>query len=366
MIYLKVLFEVSRNISIEVIIVAELSTYFEKKYTCPICQMTFTSMAVRSSKIYIGERESDFHTVYKGVSPTHYSIIVCPACTYSASNNLFATPLPKNLVIGLSAALAQMPLESPVDFSKERDLDTVLLSFKLAIRTAQLKKVAPGELAGLLLAAAWITREAGNNESESYYLDEALKHYVLAYQKSSNHVGNLNDVQAAYLIGELYLRQDNYSEAVNWFNIAIFHPNIKMYPAIEKLARDQWSLAREKAKNAPQTVSIKDNSSELENANHAKVPEKAPAVAEAIAKTSSAPLRRNTMQMMVSLYPDQIEWLNQIVNRGYEASKKIISKEQIMRSIIDAFMEKMDGDLPANFSNEKELHAKLLALLASK
>ncbi|PKM76483.1 MAG: hypothetical protein CVU90_12500 [Firmicutes bacterium HGW-Firmicutes-15] len=345
---------------------AELSTYFERKYTCPICQMIFTSLAVRSSKVYIGERESDFHTIYKGANPTHYSIIVCPACTYSASNTLFATPLPMNLVKGLSAALTQMPLEKPVDFSKERDLDTVLLSFKLAIRTAQLKKVAPGELAGLLLAAAWITREAGNSESESYYLEEALKHYLQAFQKSSSHVGNLNDVQAAYLIGELYLRNNNYSEAVNWFNIAIFHPNIKMYPAIEKLARDQWSLAREKAKNTPETVPSKDNKSELDNNVSIKTPEEVPPVAEAVTKSNSAPQRRNTMQMMVNLYPDQIEWLNQIVNRGYEASKKVISKDQIIRAIIDALMEKMDGDLPANFSNEKDLQAKLLELLESK
>lgn len=322
----------------EVMKVAELSTYFERKYTCPICQMIFTSLSVRSSKVYIGERESDFHTIYKGVNPTHYSIIVCPACTYAASNNLFATPLPINLVMGLSAALAQMPLERSVDFSKERNLDTVLLSFKLAIRTAQLKKVSFGELAGLLLAAAWITREAGNSELESYYLDEALKHYLQAFQKSSNHVGNLNDVQAAYLIGELYLRQNNYTEAVNWFNLVIFHHNIKMNPAIKKLAREQWSWAREKAKNTLETVSSKNNTSE----------------------SDSAPQRLNTMQMMVNLYPDQIEWLNQIVNRGYESDKKLISKEQIIRAIIDALMEKLDGDLPADFSNEKELQAKLL------
>ncbi|MDD3364366.1 MAG: DUF2225 domain-containing protein [Syntrophomonas sp.] len=343
---------------------AELSAYFDRKYTCPICQMTFTSLAIRSSKVYIGERESDFHTIYKGANPTHYSIIVCPVCNYAASNTLFATPLPMNLVKGLSAALAQMPLEKPIDFSKERDLDTVLLSFQLAIRTAQLKKVAPGELAGLLLAAAWITREAGNGESESYYLDEALKHYLQAFQKSSSHVGNLSDVQAAYLIGELYLRQDNYSEAVNWFNIAIFHPNIKMNPAIEKSARDQWSLAREKAKNAPETVPSKDNKAEPDSNVKTKTPEEVPTVVAA-SKSTSAPQRRNTMQMMVHLYPDQIEWLNQIVNRGYEASKKIISKEQILRAVIDTLMEKMDGDLPSNFSNEKDLQSKLLAMLES-
>ncbi|MDD4802320.1 MAG: DUF2225 domain-containing protein [Syntrophomonas sp.] len=343
----------------------EVSAFFDKKFLCPLCQMTFTSLAVRSSKVYIGERESDFHVIYNGVNPTHYSIIVCPACTYAASNNLFANPLPMNMIKGLSAALLQMPLEKPVDFSKERALHTVLLSFKLAIRTAQLKKVPPGELAGLLLAAGWINREIGDSESEKNYLAEALKFYLEAYQKSSKNVGNLSEVQAAYIIGELYLRQNNFTEAINWFNNTIFHPNIKKYPAIEKMARDQWALAREKSKSWPDSFTADNDNKPANNVQTATIPP-SPAVEKAAAKPVPAPQRRNSMQMLVHLYPDQIEWLNKIVNCGYESSKKIVGKEQVLRTIIDTLMEELDGKLPTDFSSEKELQLRLKSLLDSK
>jgi len=109
----------------------------------------------------------------------------------------------------------------------------------------------------------------------------------------------------------------------------------------------------------------KNNISPLDSGNQTKVKEASPTIAAPLSKSTSAPQRRNTMQMKVNLYPDQIEWLNQIVNRGYESSKKIISKEQVISAIIDALAEKMNGNLPTDFSNEKGLQIKLLALLES-
>jgi len=344
---------------------ADVGPFFEKKFICPVCQMTFTSLAVRSSKIFIGERESDFHVIYRGISPVHYSIIVCPGCNYAASNNLFPNPFKPAMVTQLATALLRLPLNKEVDFCHERDLNTAFLSFKLAIRSAQLKNVDPGELAGLLLAAAWLARESGQNTAEATYIDEALKHYLQAYQKSSTHVGNLSDIQAAYLIGELYLRQNNYKEAINWFNIAIFHPSIKGNPALEKTARDRWGLARELSKSNPQTNMPADD--------HSAAIDKAPAEIKSasptdipIATPSPKVNRGKTMQMSLHLYHDQIDWLSQIVNREYSASKTLIGKEQIVSAILDVVKGKLDTNFPVGFSSEEELRNKLAALLDSK
>ena len=187
----------------------------------------------------------------------------------------------------------------------KRNVDTALISMQMGIRTAQLKKVPPAELAGLLLGAAWISREIGNEELEHTYMREALTNYIEAYKNGSDSIGNLSDVQAVYLIGELNLRLGNYNEAVNWFNQAIFHKNIKKYPQIEKQARDQWALARENFQVTLRKVLLQRNIHQniiVENKENAEF------------MTNPKKKRRPLMQMPIHLYSDQIDWITGLVN----------------------------------------------------
>lgn len=219
---------------------------FLRQYTCPLCKTSFKSHSVRSSAVYVEKREADLHVIYRGHSPLHYSIVVCPTCEYAASNSTFNEPLPDKLEVQLARALKVLKGENRPDFGGERDVNVALLCFQLAVRTAQLKKVSPAELAGLLLGTAWVAREADQPEIEAEYRREALKYYQQAYQ-DSDQIGNLNELQVAYLIGELYRREAEYQQAVNWFNLVISHKQIKSNPSIEKMAREQWALCREEA-----------------------------------------------------------------------------------------------------------------------
>ncbi len=347
----------------------QLNPLFERNFVCPVCHMKFTSLSLRSSAINLEKRESDFNCIYRGLNPLHYSIIVCPTCKYAASNKLFAKELPTALVNQLAQALTHLP-GTKTNFSDERDLDIVLESFIMAIRSAQLKKADPGELAGLLMGAAWICREAKRPEQEITYLEEALKYYLLAFQKSTSHIGNLTDVQAAYLIGELYLRLGNYTESVNWFNRTIVNPNIKTNPSLEKQTREQWQIAREaanKQKTDPNYADPDNSNNKTADSSAAPEKESAPAETSPAKTTAPAAARPRTMsKMMNSLYNDQIDWLNQIVNQGYGSSKSLVNKEQVLRSIVDAFHEYLGGQIPDKFSNEAELKEQWLALLSKK
>lgn len=219
---------------------------FLRQYTCPLCEATFKSCSVRSSAVYVEKREADLHVIYRGHSPLYYSTIVCPTCEYAASNSTFNEALQDKQQVQLARALKALKGGKRPDFGGERDANLAMQCFQLAVRTAQLKKVSPGELAGLLLGTAWIAREAGQSEIEAEYRREALKYYLQAYQDSFQ-VGNLNELQLAYLIGELYHREKDYQQAVNWFNLVISNNKIKANPSIEKMAREQWALSREEA-----------------------------------------------------------------------------------------------------------------------
>jgi len=61
------------------------------------------------------------------------------------------------------------------------------------------------------------------------------------------------------------------------------------------------------------------------------------------------------MQMPAHLYADQIDWLTRIVNNGYNSTKTLVRKEQVLRSLLDAVIENLDDNLPQEFSSEEEL-----------
>lgn len=322
---------------------------FPRKYSCPVCQAQFSSLAVRSSSVYVEEKEPDFHTVYKGDSPVHYSIIVCPTCSYAASTGTFNKEITEEKLPALAAALYKLrPSDGPF-FSGPRDSASALASFQFAIRSAQLKQVPVGELAGLVLGASWMARETGAAELENTYAQEALKLYVEAYNRDARNVGNLKDIEATYLIGELYRRNGDFREAVSWFNKVVFHRDIKGYPHLEKMARDQWILTRELAAGQDgldQTDPAEEPPITATPENHTPPAAAAPELPKK--------QRRATMQMPLNLYQDQLDWLSQIVNRGYDYSRSLVSKEQVVRALLDAVMESA-GNLPAEFSSEEEL-----------
>lgn len=225
----------------------QINPFYERNFICPICEMKFSSLAVRSSAVYVEKRESDFHNIYRGLNPLHYLIAVCPKCNYAVSQRSFDKKISPAKLAQLRLAFTILDA-SNTNFAGERDLSTALESMQLAIRTAQLMKSSYGEMAGLQQAAAWLCREDCNVKLEKSYLEQARKYYQSGYEKSPSAIGNLSDEQVTYLIGEISLRLGQYNEAIKWFNVTISNPNIKLNRSLENQARDQWSLARELSK----------------------------------------------------------------------------------------------------------------------
>lgn len=342
---------------------SSVNPLYPRKYTCPICKTSFTSFQIRSSAVFVEKRESDFHVIYRGTSPLHYSIIVCPECYYAASNKSFNKEIPAKQADQLAVALMQLRPAQKEEFGKERTPEQALKCFQQAIRTAQLKKAPPEELAGLLLGSAWIARETLKFDLESTYLNEALNQYLEAFQNGSGRVGNLSDVKATYLIGELHRRIGNFSEAVNWFNNVITHKDIKQNPQTEKLAREQWALTRQESLENPDSRT--SNSKDQDNSTETRTKNIPTAVSSGNSPTPALQKKRPLMQMPMHFYADQIDWLNQLVNRGYETTGTLVTREQVVRACLDACMHFLDSRLPAGFKTEKDLYKQLAELLPS-
>lgn len=344
----------------------QASPYFERAFTCPICMTKFETRALRGSTVRVKERESDYHMIYDGPSPLHYSIVVCPTCYYAAANTSFSEPLNKKIADQVAVALQALRREEP-SFLAERDLPTVLRSFQLAIQSAQLKKASPGHLAGSVLGAGWIARELDDNKLELTYLNEARKQYELSYVKDKLPIGALDEVSMAYLVGELYRRTGYYPEAISWFGRALSARRGSIPPALDKLIRDQWSQARNDAAHAEANPDAA--TSLLSNQNSGSISSEAPPAAaanEPVVTTAVSKKNRAKVTLNSHIYQDQVEWISKVVNVVYNQGYKV-TRDEVVRAMLDACRETLilDELTDLKVSNETELAEYLRTKLAS-
>lgn len=54
------------------------------------------------------------------------------------------------------------------------------------------------------------------------------------------------------------------------------------------------------------------------------------------------------------------------MNRGYDYSKTLVTRDEILKSLLDACREYLDGKIPEEFSSEAELKMRWLELLKNK
>lgn len=217
---------------------------YSKKMTCPICSKQFSSLKAKVNACRVEKKDEDFCIHYVDLNPTYYEVFVCPFCGYAATENTFSEINDTEIKL-LSDAFSGRKVGR--SFCTERSLDDAIAVFKLAIYTAELRKAKSSLLAGLCLKLAWMYRFAGDKQ-EDVFLDYALKHYWEAFDKEGLPIGNLNEISMMYLLGELSRRVGKLNDAIVWFGKAVSSPDRVSSPRIERMARDQWSLAKEEYK----------------------------------------------------------------------------------------------------------------------
>lgn len=205
---------------------------------CPLCGNDFRTSRVRPSFRKPVGKDSDFCGHYRGANPDYYVVRVCPYCGYSHTENFenkLSPPIKAEIRQKISSNWNMR------DFSGERDWNTAMQAYKLALLCAQMAKEKPRVIAGLLHHIAWLYREKGDKEQEEKFLRFALEAYIEVFETESIDV---NDARLMYIIGELHRRLKEYNEAVRWFARVVNDKRI-MDAAMIKACREQWALTRE-------------------------------------------------------------------------------------------------------------------------
>lgn len=331
------------------------NVFFEQKKQCPVCGNKFTVTRVRSSACFVLERETDFHVKYRDIDPLLYSIWVCPNCQYANNDKDFMQDFKPHEMERMKKGLPLLKTEEP-DFSGERTPPIAMRTIELAIRTAMVRQAPAIVMAGFYLRGAWLLRDLGKTEEEIKFTEQAKKLYQHSFEKEwGRFAAKMSDSRIMYLIGELNRRLGDNEEAIKWFSRIITNKDIKSEPEINRLVRDQWEIAREDYKK--HQANPNKVAAATEKVSAEKVPdevqEPAPFAGPAPAPAPEKKPRGSKVKILLSLYPDQVDWLKSSASQVYDNHKVFMEKEMVARAIIDAVMEKLP-DL-GDFRSEEEL-----------
>lgn len=225
---------------------------FDRKVECPLCHKQVTVRAVKSSGIRIISRDTDFMTFFNEPNPLLYDAWVCVSCGYAALSGRFNTVTDKQAkLIKENITVRWNPNKK---YPPIYDIDTALETHQLALLNSLVKVGKDSEKAFLCLKIAWLYRLKKDAESEKKFLLQAQKGFLLALEKEAPPIAGMDEESLEYLIGELYRRLGNFSEALKWLGRVLSNPKTKR--KIKDMARDQKDLINKlkEAETSGQTI----------------------------------------------------------------------------------------------------------------
>ena len=218
---------------------------YDKKISCPFCQKAFKTKKVRSRFIKPLRVDRDFCPIFSegDHSPLYYYVVICPECGFAFTED-FTSYFSQASRDKVDKEITGR-MDKNIDYCGERDFDTAIRTYKLAIYSAQLVKEKHIVFAHLCLRLAWTYRGKGERDEEERFLKLALSEYEKVFANSDFDPEKIPEMQVLYMIGELNRRLGNYSEAVKYFATVTEHEDKSRYIKYVNFAKEQWKLAVE-------------------------------------------------------------------------------------------------------------------------
>lgn len=195
---------------------AEVSSIYNSKIKCPVCDSAIEFTKVRSRQIRLKKQDGDFCPYYEGINPLLYEAVICPECGYGSHVTTFSAI---NKYEKANILKKVTPKWHKRSFTGERDIEQALEAFKIVIVSLYAMEAPKSELAKISLRIAWLYRYKEENELEEKFLQHALDSYKEAYsQEELDEEGKLDKYTCKYIIGELSKRLGHYEESTQWLS----------------------------------------------------------------------------------------------------------------------------------------------------
>ncbi|NLY43176.1 MAG: DUF2225 domain-containing protein [Clostridiaceae bacterium] len=232
----------------------KVEALFDRKLVCPVCDSNITVRSVKSSSIRILSRDSDFMIHYKEPNPMFYDVWVCPQCGYAAISAQFNNINDKQIKLIREKICSKW---HPRTYPPVYDIDIAIERYKLALLSSIVKDGKISERALLCLKLAWLNRIKKDEKNEKKFMSQALKGFIKSYESEIFPIAGLDEPSLTYLIGELYRRLDDNTNALIWFGRVLSNTSAKN--SIKDLAREQKYIIYEQRKNLAEHIEEADD-----------------------------------------------------------------------------------------------------------
>lgn len=214
---------------------------YESKIVCICCETAFLTTRVRPSFKRASTVDSDFCGHYSnGINPDFYVVRVCPSCGFASTEHGLEKLNDKQKQSYYERIGVNWKVQ---DFGGPRTAKQAMVTYKLALLTAQATGASDRIISGILHHIAWLYRYESNETEEQRFLKYALDAYIKVFETEGV---SLNNAKLMFLIGELNRRIGENNEAVKWFSRVVNDKKI-MDAAMIRACREQWQLIREEA-----------------------------------------------------------------------------------------------------------------------
>lgn len=129
---------------------------YDKSFTCPVCDNTFTSRIMKTGKAKLVSMDLDLRPRYVGIDATKYDVEFCPHCKFAALTRYFTaiTPVQAHLIKDQISPKVKLQSHTEDYYTYEEAMER----YKIALACAMVKKAKNSEKAYICLKSAWLLR----------------------------------------------------------------------------------------------------------------------------------------------------------------------------------------------------------------
>lgn len=190
---------------------------YDRSFTCPVCDSTFTSRVMKTGKAKLVSMDLDLRPRYVGIDATKYDVELCPQCKFAALTRYFVAMSTNQIHLIKEQITPKVKLQPhPEDYYTYEE---ALERYKIALVCAMVKKAKNSEKAYICLKSAWLLRgyreELENKrqllpqqredltQQEMEYLQNAFKGFVEAQKTERYPMCGMDEYTMDYLTAAL-------------------------------------------------------------------------------------------------------------------------------------------------------------------
>jgi uncharacterized protein len=208
---------------------------YDRKVICPVCNKDIKIKSVKTSGIRIISRDTDFMTLYGEPNPIFYDAWMCVSCGYTALSSRFNTINSKQITQvkqGITSKWKFNKIYSPV-----YTVENAIEMHQMALLNAVTIQAKDSEKAMICLKLSWLYRIKKDEQNEKKFQYHAQLGFVKALEYERFPIFGLDETSLEYLVGELYRRLGDNSNALLWFSRVLGSRQAKS--RIKDMARNQ-------------------------------------------------------------------------------------------------------------------------------